>query len=107
MPGGTAYHQESPPPLPRQHGLESYTIFVDLIKAFDTINHDLLYQILIKYSLPTTLVQNIKKLYDNCKVKIKVGKTFTKIDYTTGIHQGDSMSPVLFLFVMQAFLETL
>ncbi len=24
-----------------------------------------------------------------------------------GIHQGDNMSPVLFLFTMQAFLETL
>jgi hypothetical protein len=40
-------------------------------------------------------------------VKIKVGAKFTKIDYTTGVHQGDNISPVLFLFVMQAFLETL
>jgi hypothetical protein len=32
---------------------------------------------------------------------------YTELDYTTGVHQGDNMSPVLFLFMMQAFLETL
>jgi hypothetical protein len=33
--------------LRRQHGLESYAIFVDLVKAFDTVHHGLLRQILI------------------------------------------------------------
>jgi hypothetical protein len=93
--------------LRRQHGLESHAIFVDLVKAFDTVHHDLLCQILNKYGLPPNVVKNIKKLYTNCKVKIKVGKKYTEIDYTTGVHQGDNMSPVLFLFVIQAFLDTL
>jgi hypothetical protein len=47
------------------------------------------------------------KLYNNCKVKIKSEKNFTKVDYTTGVQQGNNISPVLFLFVMQAFLDTL
>ena len=93
--------------LRRQHGLESYAVFVDLVKAFDTVHHDLLCQILAKYGLPPLLVQTVKKLYKNCKVKIRVGKTFAEADYTTGVHQGDNMSPVLFLFVIQAFLDTL
>ncbi len=38
--------------LRRQHGLETYAIFVDLVKAFDTVNHDLLLSILAKYGLP-------------------------------------------------------
>jgi hypothetical protein len=80
---------------------------VDLVKVFDTMNHDLLCQILLRYGLPPVLVQNIKKRYNNCTVKIKVGEEFTEIDYTTGVHKGDNMSPVLFLFVMQTFLETL
>jgi hypothetical protein len=48
--------------LRRQHGLETYAIFVELVKAFDTVNHDLLCQILLRYGLPPMLVQNIKKL---------------------------------------------
>ena len=82
-------------------------MFVEIIKAFDTVHHDLLYEILSKYGLPPLLVQTVKKLYKNCKVKIKIGKNFTEIDYTTGVHQGDNMSPILFLFVIQAFLDIL
>jgi hypothetical protein len=50
---------------------------------------------------------SIEKLYNNCRVKIKIGRGFTEVDYTTGAQQGDNMSPVLFLFVMQAFFDTL
>jgi hypothetical protein len=93
--------------LRRQHGLESYAVFVDLVKAFDTVHHKLMYEILSKYGMPPNLVEIIKKLYENCTVKIKVGTKFTEILYSTGVHQGDNMSPVLFLFVIQAFLDTL
>ena len=93
--------------LRRQHGLESHAIFVDLVKAFDTVHHKLLCQIVSKYGLPPPVVQNVKKLYKDCKVKIKVGKKYTEIDYTTGVHQGNNMSPVLFLFIIQAFIDTL
>mmetsp|Transcript_22629 Transcript_22629/g.32396 ORF Transcript_22629/g.32396 Transcript_22629/m.32396 type:complete len:650 (+) Transcript_22629:1533-3482(+) len=93
--------------LRRQHGLESYAVFVDLVKAFDTVHHQLLCEILSKYGLPPPFVEIIKKLYNDRKIKIKVGSKSTEIDYTTGVHQGDNMSSVLFLFVMQAFLETL
>ena len=32
--------------LRRQHGLETYALFVDLVKAFDTVQHPLLFKIL-------------------------------------------------------------
>ena len=35
--------------LRRQHGLETYALFVDLVKAFDTVQHPLLFDILKKY----------------------------------------------------------
>jgi hypothetical protein len=46
-------------------------------------------------------------MHNHCKVKVKAIKKFPELDYTIGVHQGDNMSPVLFLFVIQAFLETL
>jgi hypothetical protein len=69
---------------------------VDLIKAFDMVQHKQMCQILQKYGLPLPIVKNIEKLYKKCKVKITTGKESTFIDYTTGVHQGDNMSPVLF-----------
>ena len=93
--------------LRRQHGLETFALFVDLVKAFDTIQHTLLLQVLEKYGIPPSLKAVIKKMYKNCQVEIKSGKISTKIDYTTGVYQGDNMSPVLFLFVMLTFLDTI
>jgi hypothetical protein len=93
--------------LRRQHGLESYAIFINLVKAFDTVNHKLLCKILDKYGLPPRLIATISKLYENCHIKIKVGKPSKELNYSTGVHQGNNMSPILFLFIIQAFLETL
>jgi hypothetical protein len=86
--------------LDGQYGLESYAIFIDLVKAFDTVHHDLICAILEKYGMLTTLFKNIAKLYKNCTVKNKNGKEYAEIDYTTSVHQGDNMPPVLFLFVI-------
>jgi len=77
------------------------------VKAFDTIQHELLYQILAKYGLPNELIKVIKKMYSNCKVKLSIGKADKEIDYETGVQQGDNMAPTLFLFMMQAIMETL
>jgi len=35
----------------RHHGHKSYTLFVDLVKALDSIHHDVLYRILKKDGL--------------------------------------------------------
>lgn len=46
-------------------------------------------------------------MYKNCSVKITSDKTSSMIDYTTGVYQGGNMSPILFLSIMQAFLDSL
>jgi hypothetical protein len=42
--------------------------FVDLVKAYDTANHDLLLKVLEKYSAPPKFVAAIKKIYTNLTV---------------------------------------
>ena len=92
----------------RNHNLPTWGLFVDLVKAFDTANHFLLYEILHKYGVPPQLVNVIKRLYEGAKVKLKVGEATPRlIPYTVGVKQGDAMAPLLFLFLMQAFAETL
>ena len=93
--------------LRRQHGLATYAFFVDLVKAFDMVNHSLLIKVLSKYRIPPTMCRTIAKLYENCKVQLKAGKSTCEIDYKTGIQQGDNMAPILFLYIMQAAIESL
>ena len=89
------------------HGIDSHVLFVDLIKAFDTANHDLLFDLLGKFGAPPPLVDAIRRLHTDFKLEFKLDKKHQcTIDYTVGVRQGDNMAPVLFLFLVQAFAES-
>ena len=79
-----------------------YVLFVDLVKAFDSVNRDMLFQILSKFGIPESLITVIKKLYTDNKVTTRAGKEKVTFDYTSGVKQGDPLAPALFLFVIQA-----
>ena len=53
------------------------------------------------------MIKTIKKLYLNYTVLLKLGKVTCKIDYKSGVQQGDNMALILFLYIMQAAIETL
>jgi hypothetical protein len=44
----------------KNHNLPSFVAFVDLVKAYDTANHDLLLKVLEKYGTPPKFVLAIK-----------------------------------------------
>ena len=89
------------------HNLPSFVVFVDLVKAYDTTNHDLLLKVLEKYGAPPKFVAAIKTMYTNLTVVLKINKEICGILQSMGVRQGDSMAPVLFLFLMSAAAETL
>eukprot|EP00978_Attheya_sp_CCMP212_P015928 scaffold41313_cov53-Attheya_sp.AAC.1 len=71
--------------LRRNHNLPTWALFVDLVKAFDTANHALMYRILRKYGVPPQLCNVIKRLYEGASVNLKVGTANSRsIPYTVG-----------------------
>ena len=46
-------------------------------------------------------------MYKDSVVKLVVGEFETTIDFKIGVKQGDSVAPVLFLFIVMAFAKTL
>ena len=46
-------------------------------------------------------------MYQDLKVVLKIWKTKETMSQTVGVRQGDCLAPVLFLFVVMAFAETL
>jgi hypothetical protein len=48
----------------REHDQEAYVIFVDLVKAYDTVNRELLWKTMEKLGVPKKLIQVIQKLYE-------------------------------------------
>ena len=93
--------------LRHQHNLPIFVAFVDLVKAYDTTNHQFLIDILRQYGAPPKLCNAIERMYQNLVVIVKVGNEERKIPQTVGVRQGDNLSPVLFLFMMSAFAEAL
>ena len=89
----------------KEHDLESWLVFVDLVKAFDTIHHKLLFELLKKYGIPIYLIKVIQKLYKDFKIEIKVGKKKELIDYSMGVKQGDNSAPILFIIFMKSLAE--
>ena len=58
----------------KEHDLRSWVVFADLIKAFDTINHEMMFKLLSKFGVPNHPLRVIKKLFKDFKIKLKIGK---------------------------------
>ena len=57
--------------------------------------------------LSPKLVDVIRRLYKDMTVKLQIGKEERDIPYGVGVLQGDNIAPVLFLFLLMAFAQTL
>ncbi len=82
--------------------LPLFVTFVDLVKAYDTVDHDLLLPILEKCGAPPKFVASIHTMYTNLVVVVKIEKEIQEILQSVGVCQGDNMAPILFLFLMSA-----
>jgi hypothetical protein len=91
----------------KQHGKVTWAVFIDLVKAFATADHELIFLILKKYGVPETIISVIAKIYKDAVVILKVGEETREVAYKVGVKQGDNMAPVLFIYLMNAFAETL
>ena len=60
--------------LRRQHNIETYVCFTDLIKAFDTANPGLIIDIPKKYETLPRFCSVIERLYTDLKVVLQIGK---------------------------------
>ena len=78
-----------------------------MVKAYNTANHVLLIDILRKYGALPKFATAIKHIYRNNTCILKIENEITEIPQTVGVWQGDNMAPILFLFLVAAFAETL
>ena len=57
----------------RDKNKDSWCLFLDLVKAYDTIRHDIIHTALEKFGCPTHLNHLISRLYKEFKVVLKLG----------------------------------
>jgi hypothetical protein len=91
----------------REHGQESWVLFVDLVKAYDTVNREMLWKILTTLGVPESLIEVLKKLYKDVTINLRVGEKLEQSLSTSGVKQGDNLTPILFIFVIHAVSNSL
>ena len=91
----------------REHGLETWALFIDLVKAFDTVPRKALFAVLRRFGIPDHFVNVIIRLHENAVMKVKIGSFEEQVESSIGVRQGSCEGPVLFLFIMQAAMETM
>ena len=83
-----------------------YNCFIDFQKAFDSVPHDVLWEVLKYYSVPSNIINILKELYSNAESAALINGEQTNFFKTTkGCRQGCILSPVLFLFYLEKIME--
>lgn len=89
-----------------QHKKELHVVYVDMKKAYNSVSHSALLQVLRDYSVNPQFVGLVANLYQGCQVKLKINGTLTdSILYERGVRQGDGLSPLLFVIFLNPMIQ--
>ena len=85
----------------KRNHLPSVMVFIDFSKAFDSINHTIMFRILSAYDIPKRLLDAIMLIYKDLKAKVVSPDGDTEyFDILAGVMQGDTLAPYLFVIVL-------
>ena len=83
-----------------------YQVFVDLTKAFDTVNRDALWKVLGKLGCPPIFIHMLKELHRDMKGRVSFnGQLSEEISIDNGVKQGDIPAPTLFSIYFAVLLR--
>ena len=83
-----------------------YMCFVDLQKAYDSVDRTLLWKILARYGVPAKMISVIRQFHDGMRacVRLDDGECSEWFDVLQGLRQGCVLAPLLFNIFFTAVL---
>ena len=81
----------------REFNKPLFMCFIDITKAYDSVNRELLWRICRKYGISEKLVNLLRMLYRDSKAKVRIDDVLSdSFLIETGVLQGGIPSPILF-----------
>ena len=85
-----------------EHKFLLKSIWIDIKKAYDSVNHDYLKKCIRKLGMPDWCTNFVDFIVDNWSIQLSYNqKVIGKVDLGRVILQGDSLSPLLFVLCME------
>lgn len=89
-----------------EHNKTAFMCFIDLTRAFDRVRFDDVLKLLRKRRSNPKTIEIIRKMNTGNSTYVKSNNTLSsQIPVSTGIRQGDSLSPVLFNVIMDQIIS--
>jgi retron-type reverse transcriptase len=83
-----------------------HLVFIDFKKAYDSVRREVLYDILLMFSIPRKLVGLIKMCLNETYSAVRIGEYQSdKFPIQNGLKQGDALSPLLFNFALECAIR--
>ncbi|XP_042591969.1 uncharacterized protein LOC109084930 [Cyprinus carpio] len=87
----------------REHHKDLFVAFIDLSKAFDTINRELLWKHLSKIGVPPKFLSILQQLHDGMQARVLMGELQSEsFGVNVGVKQGCVLAPMLFNILLSA-----
>ena len=92
----------------REQNQDIYTVFIDLTKAFDSVNRTGLWKLLAKVGCPDTFVDVIRSFHDAMMARVQdQGTQSDAFIVSNGTKQGCMMAPMLFSIMFSFMLSAI
>ena len=91
----------------RKAGVSLFMCFIDLQKAYDTVDRTLLWQVLTRIGVPPQMIAVIRQFYDGVRACVRPddGGCSDWFEVEQGLWQGCVSSPLLFITFFTAVLN--
>ena len=81
--------------------------FVDLQKAYDSVDRELLWKVLARAGVPSVMIDIIRQFHDGMRARVRMddGELSEWFGVAQGLRQGCVLSPLLFNIFFAAVIE--